>query len=330
MIANASLQEIGEIIQGADSVLIFPHINPDGDAIGSACGLCDTLREYGKKAAVLLEEDAPEYLGFLDTSCCIQDGESFGKPDLCICVDCSDEGRLNKRVDAYRNGGSTLCIDHHLAPADFGERGFCDHYYIDSGEAACSQIIYKLLQAMELKPTPAAAEVLYTGIVTDTGSFQYSNTTGETHRIAADLLDLGVDIMKVTMALYQNIKRNKLDLEIRILDTMEVFAKDQAVIAYVTEDMAAAAGTLMEDAESAIDLLRNIEGVEIAALLKQRQEGIKVSLRAKSWGSVDQIAAKFGGGGHKKAAGCTLHMSLEEARDALKKEMEQSLEDLEN
>ena len=129
---------------------------------------------------------------------------------------------------------------------------------------------------------------------------------------------------------YQNIKRNKLDLEIRILDTMEVFAKDQAVIAYVTEDMAAAAGALMEDAESAIDLLRNIEGVEIAALLKQRQEGIKVSLRAKSWGSVDQIAAKFGGGGHKKAAGCTLHMSLEEARDALKKEMEQSLEDLEN
>ena len=95
---------------------------------------------------------------------------------------------------------------------------------------------------------------------------------------------------------YQNIKRNKLDLEIKILDTMESFAKDQAVIAYVTEDMAEAAGALMEDAESAIDLLRNIEGVEIAALLKQREEGIKVSLRAKSWGGVDQIAAKFGGG----------------------------------
>lgn len=90
--------------------------------------------------------------------------------------------------------------------------------------------------------------------------------------------------------------------------------------------MAEAAGALMEDAESAIDLLRNIEGVEIAALLKQREEGIKVSLRAKSWGGVDQIAAKFGGGGHKKAAGCTMHMSLKEAWAALKEEIERALE----
>ncbi len=326
MIANASLQEIGEIIQGAGSVLIFPHINPDGDAIGSACGLCDTLRGHGKKAAVLLEEDVPEYLRFLDTGCCIQDAESFGIPNLCICVDCSDESRLNKRVDAYRNGERTLCIDHHLAAENFGESGFSDYYYIDSGEAACSQIIYKLLQTMGLKPTQTAAELLYTGIVTDTGSFQYSNTTGDTHRIAADLMNLEIDIMKVTMALYQNIKKNKLKLEVRILDTMEIFADDKAVIAYVTEDMAEAAGALMEDAESAIDLLRNIAGVEIAALLKQREDGIKVSLRAKSWGCVNQIAAKFGGGGHKKAAGCTLKMPLAEARSVLKKEMEQSLE----
>lgn len=326
MIANVSLEKIGKTIQEADSILIFPHINPDGDAIGSACGLCDTLREHGKKAAVLLEEDAPEYLSFLDTSCCMQDAENFGRPDLCICVDCSDEGRLNKRKKTYQSCGSTICIDHHLAAENFTEKGFCDHYYIDSSEAACSQIIYKLLQAMGLKPTPVAAELLYTGIVTDTGSFQYSNTTGDTHRIAADLLDLGVDHMKVTVALYQNIKRNKLDLEIKILDTMESFAKDQAVIAYVTEDMAEAAGALMEDAESAIDLLRNIEGVEIAALLKQREEGIKVSLRAKSWGGVDQIAAKFGGGGHKKAAGCTMHMSLKEAWAALKEEIERALE----
>lgn len=326
MIANASLEEIGKIIQEAESILIFPHINPDGDAIGSSCGLCHTLREHGRKAAVLLEEAAPEYLGFLDTGCCIQNADDFGTPELCICVDCSDDGRLNKRAETYHRGGSTLCIDHHLAPEDFGEKGFCDHYYIDSDEAACSQIIYKLLQEMEMEPTPAAAEVLYTGLVTDTGSFQYSNTTGETHRIAADLLDLGVDLMKVTVALYQNIKRNKLDLEVRILDTMQIFAGDQAVIAYVTEEMAEAAGALMEDAESAIDLLRNIEGVEIAALLKQRKDGIKVSLRAKSWGCVDQIAAAFGGGGHKKAAGCTLHMTLEEAQSALKKEMEQALE----
>ena len=160
MIANVSLEKIGKTIQEADSILIFPHINPDGDAIGSACGLCDTLREHGKKAAVLLEEDAPEYLSFLDTSCCIQDAENFGRPDLCICVDCSDEGRLNKRKKTYQSCGSTICIDHHLAAENFAEKGFSDHYYIDSSEAACSQIIYKLLQAMGLKPTPVAAELL--------------------------------------------------------------------------------------------------------------------------------------------------------------------------
>lgn len=106
MIANVSLEKIGKTIQEADSILIFPHINPDGDAIGSACGLCDTLREHGKKAAVLLEEDAPEYLSFLDTSCCIQDAENFGRPDLCICVDCNDDGRLNKRKKTYQSCGA--------------------------------------------------------------------------------------------------------------------------------------------------------------------------------------------------------------------------------
>lgn len=326
MLANASLHEIGEIIRDADSVLIFPHINPDGDAIGSACGLCDSLLKEGKKAAVLLEGPAPEYLAFLNTDCCIQNARDFDKPDLCICVDCSDEGRLNARAEVYKSGRRKVCIDHHIAPADIEKGDFCDWYYIDSGEAACSQIIYKLIRQMDMEPTPAAAEDLYTGIVTDTGSFQYSNTTGDTHRIAAQLLDLGVDMMKVTVALYQNIKRNKLDLEIKILDTMEIFADGRAAIAYVTEDMAKISGALMEDAESAIDLLRNIEGVEIAALLKQRKDGIKVSLRAKSWGCVDQIATKFGGGGHRKAAGCTINAPLQDAHDVLKDEIKKSLE----
>lgn len=321
MINNASLKEIGELLNHAGSVLIFPHVNPDGDALGSCAALCRALRRKGKEAWILMDEEVPEYIRFMDAEFCTQDKECIAEPDICICVDCSEESRFPGRADEYKKGKKKLCVDHHATSGSFG-----DYYYIDGDEAATAQIIYKLLLEMEVEIDKELADSLYTGISTDTGNFQYSNTTWETHLIAAELLKTGMDHMPITVNLYQNVSLKKVQLESKILDKMEVFADGKAVISYVDNEMLEAASSVLDDAEGAIDTLRNIQGVELAAFLKEKGDAVKVSMRAKSYGRVDEIAMKFNGGGHAKAAGCTLHMSITEAKEAIKKEINNYLE----
>ena len=321
MISNVSLRKAGQLLNNAESVLIFPHVNPDGDALGSCAALCRVLRNSGKEAWILLDESVPKYLSFMDTEFCTCDHGCIAEPDICICVDCSEEKRFPDRAEKFNSGRTKLCLDHHATSGSFG-----DYYYIDGAEAATAQIIYKLLLEMGAQIDRNTAASLYTGISTDTGNFQYSNTTPETHMIAAELMKTGMDHVSITVALYQNVSLTKVRLEARILDKMEIFAGGKAVISYVDSSMLQEVSAKMEDSESAIDTLRNIEGVEIAAFLKEKGDAVKVSMRAKSAGRVDEIAVKFGGGGHAKAAGCTLEMSIAEATDAIKKEIISYLE----
>ena len=322
---NASLKEIGDILENARSVVIFPHINIDGDALGSAVALCIAMRKEGKEAWVLMEEEIPHYIDFLDSSCCTCDGDCIKEPDVCICVDCSEEKRFKGRAAVYRRGKTKLCIDHHAT----GE-GFGDYYYIDSGEAATAQLIYKLFMEMNWDIGKIEAVHLYVGIVTDTGCFQYSNTTAETHRIAAELFSAGIPHMDVMVRLYQNVSRRRVSIQSEILKTMEFFADGRLAMAYVTEDMLKKVSADIDDTEGVIDTLRNIEGVEFAAFLNEKDGFIKVSLRAKSYGDVAGVAVKFGGGGHMKAAGCTIDAPMEKAVDMLKSEMLKSLEENNN
>ena len=320
MVNNVSLKQLAECIGKADSALIFPHVNPDGDALGSAVALCLALRKQGKRAWVLTEEEVPEYISFIEYGCCTRDKTKIQEPDLCICVDCSETKRFSAREEAFNKGRKKLCIDHHLTPEGLG-----DGYYIDPDEAATAQIIYKLLRRMDVEIDRDMAKALYVGISTDTGSFQYSNTTGETHRIVAELFQAGLDHMDATLRLYQTVSRQKVRLEAEVLKTMEIFAEGRGSIAYVTKEMMKTAGAGQDDAEGMVDVLRNIEGVEIAAFLKERDDGVKVSLRAKSRGDVDAIAREFGGGGHVKAAGCTLKMTMTEAVGAIKRRIIEGL-----
>ncbi|MGN0704765.1 MAG: bifunctional oligoribonuclease/PAP phosphatase NrnA [Lentihominibacter sp.] len=321
MISNVSLKKAGQLLSSAESVLIFPHINPDGDALGSCAALCRALRNKDKDAWILLEEDVPKYLSFMDTQYCTRDKGCISEPDVCICVDCSEEKRFPDRAEKYNSGRLKLCIDHHATSGSFG-----DYYYIDGSEAATAQIIYKLLLEMGTEIDKCIAESLYTGISTDTGNFQYSNTTPETHIIAAELMKTGMDHIGISVALYQNVSLSKVRLEAKILDRMEIFADGRAAVSYVDSRMLEEVSAKPDDAESAIDTLRNIEGVEIAAFLKERGSCVKVSMRAKTSGRVDEIALKFGGGGHAKAAGCTLEMSVSEAAAAVKREIINYLE----
>ncbi|MBQ3612365.1 MAG: bifunctional oligoribonuclease/PAP phosphatase NrnA [Firmicutes bacterium] len=325
MKSNASLKELAGFLKAAETILIFTHTNPDGDALGSAAALCRVLRKMGKTSWILMDEEVPEYISFMDTEFVTRDKDCLKDHDVSICVDCGEYGRFPALADKFDEGKLHLCVDHHATGDGFG-----DHYYIDPSEAATCQLIYKLIKELEAAVAEGSdaatglidktvAESLYTGINTDTGSFQYSNTTADTHAIAADLMAHGIDHTAINVKLYQTIPMTKLKIQASILQRAEFLFGGKVAVGYVTGQMLEEAGAVLDDAEGTIDMLRNIEGVEIAAFLKEKGEAVKVSMRAKSYANVAEIVSVFGGGGHVKAAGCTLEMGMDEALDAIKK-----------
>ncbi len=319
MISNASLKELAGKLNAAQTILIFTHINPDGDALGSAAALCRTLRNMDKDAWVMVDEEVPDYISFMDTEFCTRDIDRVKDQDISICVDCGEYSRFPALAGKYDEGKVRLCIDHHAAAGGFG-----DHYYIDEKAAATCELIYKLIVEMgqllgEDLMDKTIAESIYTGLNTDTGSFQYSNTTAETHAIASELMAKGIDHTMINVKLYQTIPMAKLRIQAKILDRAELFHDGKVAVSCVTGEMLEQADAMLDDAEGSIDLLRNIEGVEMAAFLKEKAGSVKVSMRAKSYANVHEIVSGFGGGGHVKAAGCTLDMSMDQALEAIKK-----------
>lgn len=320
---NHSIKEIGEQLLKANSALIFPHINMDGDALGSAAALCKVLRDAGKDAAILIEDEIPEYISFLDNGYCSKDFDVIQEPDVCICVDCGETDRFPKRAEKFFTGKTTICVDHHTTSTPFA-----DYNFIDGNIAATCEIIYKIIVSMGLPVTKEIGEAIYTGISTDTGNFQYSNATRDSHIITAALYDAGIDHSGVAVKLYQSTRLEKIRITNRVLDNLQVFAGGKAAMAYVDQNMLEEVGAAIEETEGVVETLRNIQGVEVAAFLKEREpDVIKVSMRAKTNGNVADIASKFGGGGHIKAAGCTFRTNLKDACEQLKAAIEESLRD---
>ncbi|HPR24174.1 MAG TPA: bifunctional oligoribonuclease/PAP phosphatase NrnA [Bacillota bacterium] len=317
MMKNNSLKEIGEQLEGADSLVIFPHVLMDGDAMGSAVALCRVLRGMGKEAWILLEDKIPDYLMFLDKGFCTYDKEKVAAPDICLCIDCGDTERFKKRVDVFQKGKSRICVDHHPTSDPFVE-----YNHINTEASATGEIVYDLILEMGWPIEKEAAEAIFTAITTDTGNFQYSNTTKRSHEITADLYDYSGDFSKISVEIYQNEDLSKFRLESKIIDTAEVFAKGKGIIACVTQKMLEEAGARMEETEGMVAKLRSVKGVQIAVLIKENDTGeMKVAMRAKEEGNVAKIAGKYNGGGHIKAAGCTIYDSMENVRKLMIKEV---------
>ena len=307
---NNSLEKIANKLKEAETILLYPHVLMDGDTLGSSIALCIALRKMGKKAYVLIEDDIPGYLLFMEKDYCTSDQNILDAPDISISIDCSDIERFVKRKDKFLTGKLSICIDHHRTNNFFAELN-----YIDEFVGATGEIIFHLIQAMGTEIDVEMAEALYIAITTDTGNLQYTNTTRTTHLIAAELFDIGIDLEKISVEVYQNIRHEKLKITNEVIGTIEMICNGKADIAYVTQDMLKKTGALMEETEGIIETLRNISGVEISAFLKENKKNeIKVGLRAKTYGDVSAIAQIYGGGGHKKASGCTLYTSLEDAK----------------
>ena len=316
---NNSLKEVSKMLASVDSALIFPHIFMDGDTLGSAVALCLGLRAMGKNAHILIEDDIPGNLKFLDCGLCTYDMDIIMAPDICIGVDCADVERFIKRREKFISGKTTLNIDHHKTA-----KLFADINYIDNESAATGEIIFALLKEMGVKMDKVIGEAIYAAILTDTGNFQYSNTNTNSHSITIELFNSGIDHSYVNMMLYQNTRIEKLHTSGKILNTIKMMANNEAVMAYVTFGMLAEAGALMEDTEGASEMLRNISGVELSIFAKEAgRNETKFSMRSKKWVDVTELTVKHGGGGHARAAGCTIKLPLQEAMKLIEVEVEE-------
>lgn len=318
---NNELKEIAEILLNSNSVLLFTHINMDGDTLGSSVALCIALRKLGKQVHILIEDDVAAFLQFLDKGYCTYDNNVIEEPDICLCIDCGDVDRFRKRKEKYFEGKQKGCIDHHVTTEPFA-----DFNFIDPTAAATGEIIYDLLKELNVEIDKEMGSAIFAALTTDTGNFQYSNTTKKTHLIAAELFECGVDYSEISVELYQNNRLEKLLLQTRCLQDMEVFADGKAAICCVTQKMLEETNGKMEETEGIIEILRNISGVEVAVFVKEIDKNIsKVSMRSKKFINVAEISKKYNGGGHARAAGFTMKKSFFETKQSIMELIEENL-----
>lgn len=298
---DRDLKSAADRIRGAETVLIASHVNPDGDTIGSLLALGVGLLHLGKRVVMVSPDGMPARFQFLPASDLVL-GDYRGRADVAVAVDCGCFKLLGSVGRAFRSARSTIQIDHH----DFGE-GFCDILAVDPEAAAVGEIVYDLLKLLGVKITPAIATCLLTSIIVDTGAFRFSNVRSRTFRICADLLEKGVDLKFLIEEAYWKKTLPTIRLEAKSVGNMRFEAGGKVVWTLVRRSQVERAGGMTADLDGAADVLRSIEGVRAAALLREEADGrLRVSLRSGLGVNVARIAQEFGGGGHHHAAGCTI------------------------
>jgi len=301
MSTNCTFAQIAEAFRSHQRFVVMSHLRPDGDAIGCEVALALCLKAMGKEVAVWNHDGALEKLKFLPGSELVvqppTEPEDF---DVAIAVDTSTQPRLGNCRAAVRSAKLWINLDHHVSNTGYG-----DLVYIDSDAPAAGQIVFELIHTEGLPFTPAIADNLWTAIATDTGSFQYSNTTARTLEIAAELSRAGVNVGKISEQLFQTHPRRRLELLRALLNTMQFTCEGRVASFALTRATAAEVGAGPEDTEGLIDTLRGTEGVVVAVFFEEIEDGrVRVSTRSKDpLYDVCKICAQFGGGGHTLAAG---------------------------
>ncbi len=315
------LSNVKAFIEANDNFAIIGHANPDGDCIGSCLGLWHILCALGKKAAVKIGfEDYPNNLKFLWTPESVSESTAF---DAYIALDCAGEDRLSCCSDRFSACPNTLCIDHHRT-----NKGFASVNAVFPEAAAAGEIIYNL--AAELlgdKLDIKTAECIYTAIVSDTGGFKYSSTTGNTMRAGASLLDMGIDSVGIYKKLFDTYTQKQIEIISDVAGTLTTHFGGRVCVISITDELLAGKGMRPDDADFLVSLPRAIEGSEVGVFLKKRGDCVKVSLRSGENVDVSEIAASLGGGGHMRAAGITIEGNLEQVKGIILNKLSELFDD---
>jgi phosphoesterase RecJ-like protein len=296
-------------LRHASSVVICAHVRPDGDAIGSVLALTLALRQAGIPAVPTLADDhaAPDIYGFLPGFGLFTPAADLEVPDLFVALDTPGFGRLGVAEKLARAADSVVVIDHHPDNEEFGTVNV-----IDSKAAASGQMVWRLIERLEVHPSPEVALCCYVALMTDTGRFQYDNTTPEAFRDAAAMLEAGVDAAEASRLVYQERSPGSLAVEGIALSRLTIVNDGHVAYSWIADDDFERAGSLPVESEHLPDVVRLIGGVEVAMLLRVHPNEVRGNLRAKTGFDVGAVARVLGGGGHRAAAGFSVEGSLDE------------------
>ena len=300
--------EFCAFLRGHDNFVILTHRRPDGDTIGSAAALCRGLRQLGKTAFVLTNEQfTPRFGPFLDGLTC----DALPAGATVISADIASEGLLS--FDAVRLQLMPVCaVDHH------GSNSLACPKLVEADKAACGAIVYAVLTELGVTVTKQIAECLYTAISTDTGCFKFSNTTANTHRTAAALIAAGADVYPINQLFVDTKSFARLRLEAKLTDTMEFYAGGAVGVCMMPKSLLAEFTVTEDDLDSISGFARSIEGVRIGVMIREVEDGLgKISLRTEAPYDASAICQRLGGGGHAAAAGASVPGGIEGAKAAI-------------
>lgn len=291
-----------------DSFVILTHRRPDGDTIGSAAALCRALRQLGKTAYVLTNEQfTPRFAPYLEGLVC----EQVPQNAVIVAADIASEGLLS--FDAVRMGLRPVCaVDHH------GRNSLACPKLVEADRAACGEVIYAVLQELGAAITEPVAAALYTAIATDTGCFRYSNTDARTHRIAAALIEAGADIQPINKEFFDTKSFARLRLEAELTRTMEFYANGTVGICVLPHQLLHTLAITEDELDSISGFARSVEGVQIGVMIREVEDGLgKLSVRTQAPYDASALCQQLGGGGHAAAAGATVAGGIAGARTAI-------------
>jgi len=314
-------QQATALIESSHSILVTTHTRPDGDACGCVAAITDVLRRTGRKVQPLLLSPLPQWYAFVFTEKVPVLGKdlqpedltrgTFADVDLVIIADTGSYSQLTGLENYLKQSGKpVLVIDHHITSDKLGRVEITD-----ATAGAAGLILYEFLKYARWPITPTAAQALFVAIATDTGWFQLSNTDSRVYRSCAELVDLGVQPTKLYKQLYQNFPYERFKLMARMLNTLELHLDGRYASQHILRKDFAETGAAFEDTENLINECQRIGSVKVAALFIEQKDGrVRCSLRSRGEVDVSELAAKFGGGGHRMASGTFLPGPMENAK----------------
>ncbi|MGE5543578.1 MAG: DHH family phosphoesterase [Bacillota bacterium] len=317
------LDTVAEVLSQQESLTVLGHYIPDGDCVGSVTAMVLALKNMGKRVTAIIEDGVPGIYRFLKGTETISSLTNLPRINGCLVyLDCAAPERVGDKLAGHlHHAGTIINIDHHVSNPGFG-----NYNLVDINASSTCEIVFCLLKRMNIPITVDIATPLYCGMVMDTGRFQYSSTSPTTHRLAAELLEAGVDLDLVRSRLFESKTRMEITLQKLALDSLEFSTDGRIASMQLSHAELSRIGAVGQHFEGIIDMARNIENVEVALLFREIQPGVvKVGFRSKQLLDVNQLAGEWGGGGHQRAAGATLQGELESVKRIVLAKVEEYL-----
>ena len=310
-----TLQEIANVLKRQKSAVIFTHMRPDGDTIGSGMALARALQSLGLKTQVVNEGEIPDKFGFLEDIATVRRVPTLNA-DCYICVDTSEEARLGELQKFYMKGAAqgkvTVNLDHHVSNTRFAKYNFVRE------RASNCENIAELITVLGVKFDKVTADYLLSGMVTDSGGFSHSDVNVDSFRAAVLCADAGADVNRITYEIFKKQTKPRAMLYSEVISKIRYFSEDRLAIALVSQEALERYGLKQDATEGIVDFALTIDSVEVSiCLMEVKKEQYKASFRSKGRVNVNEVARKFGGGGHVLASGCMLFGSIEEIYDRL-------------